>query len=147
MQSQNLSEPVFFIASSSTIIKLLHFKWIIVTHNEHPIKFVQLTDLLHVLKVTLVDIRPETFNKKKEKDKKRRKKIWWLSLWKLCYIYPLITDAITLIFKEPVRIYYIQTLVYRTLAYSEPEAYSEPWCIQNSGIFKTRGVLRTLVCS
>ena len=26
--------------------------------------------------------------------------------------------------------------VFRTLVYSELEAYSEPWCIQNSGIFR-----------
>ena len=27
--------------------------------------------------------------------------------------------------------------IYRILTYSEPEAYSEPWYIQNPGIFRT----------
>ena len=27
-------------------------------HNEHSVKFLQLTDLLHVLQITLADIRP-----------------------------------------------------------------------------------------
>ena len=32
----------------------------------------------------------------------------------------------------------------RTLAYSEPVAYSEPWYIQNAGIFKIWDIFRTL---
>ena len=44
--------------------------------------FLSLT-LLHVLQVTLTDIRPNKFRKKKE-EKKGKKKLWWLSLWKLC---------------------------------------------------------------
>ena len=32
----------------------------------------------------------------------------------------------------------------RTLAYSQPVAYSEPWYIQNLDIFNTRGILRTM---
>ena len=32
-----------------------------------------------------------------------------------------------------------RALVFKTLPYSEPEAYAEPWHIQNSGIFRTMG--------
>ena len=51
-----------------------------VTQNEHSVKFLQLTDLLHVLQVTLADIRPDKFKEKKERKKreeikKGRKKI------------------------------------------------------------------------
>ena len=38
-----------------------------VRHNEHLIKFLQLTDLLHVLQITLVDIRKVNSKRKKEK--------------------------------------------------------------------------------
>ena len=34
--------------------------------------------------------------------------------------------------------------IFKTLTYSEPEAYAEPWHIQNRGIFRTRGKFRTL---
>ena len=78
MHIQNLSEPVVFIISASTTFKLLHFKWNMVRHNEHPIRFLQPTDLLHLSQLTFVDIRPD-------KSIKKKKKMWWLSLWKLCY--------------------------------------------------------------
>ena len=32
----------------------------------------------------------------------------------------------------------------KTLAHSEPETYSESWAIQNLGIFRTGGILRSL---
>ena len=68
MHIQNLSEPVFFIISASTTFKLLHFKLTMVRHNEHLVKFLQLTDLLHVLQITFADIRPDKpIKKKKEK--------------------------------------------------------------------------------
>ena len=67
MHIQNLSKPVFFIISASIVFKLLHFKWTIVRHNEHSIKFLQLTDLLYVLQITLADIRPEKSIKKDNK--------------------------------------------------------------------------------
>ena len=35
-----------------------------VRHNEHLVKFLQLTDFLHVIQVTLTDIRPEKSIKK-----------------------------------------------------------------------------------
>ena len=35
--------------------------------NKHSIKFLQLTDLLHVLKITFADIRPDKSIKKREK--------------------------------------------------------------------------------
>ena len=34
----------------------------------------------------------------------------------------------------------------RSLTYSKPETYSEPRYIENSGIFKTQGLLRHLRC-
>ena len=61
MQIQNLSKPGFFIISVSTTFKLLCFRYILVWHNEHSIKFLQLTELLDVLQVTLADIRPCKF--------------------------------------------------------------------------------------
>ena len=39
-----------------------------VRHNEHLIKFLQLTDLLHVLQITLVDIIKVNSRRKKEKN-------------------------------------------------------------------------------
>ena len=41
-------------------------------HNEHLSKFLQLTELLHVLQVTLGDVRSDKFKKKKERKKKRK---------------------------------------------------------------------------
>ena len=38
-----------------------------VRHNEHSIKFLQLTDLLHVLQITFGDIRPDKSIKKRER--------------------------------------------------------------------------------
>lgn len=41
-------------------------------HNEHLSKFLQLTELLHVLQVTLGDVRSDKFKKKKERKKKKK---------------------------------------------------------------------------
>ena len=70
MQTQNLSEPVFFIISASTTFKLLHFKWTMIKHNEHSLKVLQLADLLKVLQVTLAEIIPGKFKKRKKKIRK-----------------------------------------------------------------------------
>ena len=48
-----------------------------VKHNEHSIKFLQLTDLLHVLQVTLAENRPGKFvclffSKKKKKETRQK---------------------------------------------------------------------------
>ena len=67
MHIQNLSGLVCFIISASTTFKLLHLKWTMVRHNEHSIKFLHLTDLLHVLQITFADIRPDKSIKKREK--------------------------------------------------------------------------------
>ena len=40
-----------------------------VRHNEHSIKFLQLTDLLHVLQITFADIRPDKSIKKMREKK------------------------------------------------------------------------------
>ena len=64
---QNLSEPAFFKISALTIFQLLYFKWTMVRHNEHSITFLQLTDLVHVLQVTLADFKPDKLLKSKEK--------------------------------------------------------------------------------
>ena len=42
-------------------------------HNEHSISFLQLTDLLHVLQVTLPGIRQDKLKKKKKEKKERRR--------------------------------------------------------------------------
>ena len=47
-------------------------------------------------------------------------------------------------FKSVILLYF-EKGIFRTLAYLEPEAYSEPWYVQNPGIFKTRSIFRTLV--
>ena len=44
-----------------------------VRHNEHSIKFLQLTDLLHVLQITFADIRPDKSIKKKKKGEREKK--------------------------------------------------------------------------
>ena len=41
-----------------------------VRHNEYSIKFLELTDLLHLLQITFADIRPD---KSIEKEKERKK--------------------------------------------------------------------------
>ena len=41
-------------------------------HNEHSISFLQLTDLLHVLQVTLPGTRQDKLKKKERKKKERR---------------------------------------------------------------------------
>ena len=47
-----------------------------VKHNEHSIKFLQLTDLVHVLQIIPADIRPNKLKKSQRKEaKKGRKKI------------------------------------------------------------------------
>ena len=54
---------------------------------------------------------------------------------------------VTLTYSE---LLYIQNpVISETLTHSEPETYSESWAIQNPGIFRTRGILRTLsnICS
>ena len=72
-----------------------------VRHNEHSIKFLQLTGLLHVLQITLVDIRPDKSIKKKKKEKKNM----MTKLMKaLLLLNLLIADAITFIIIETVRI-------------------------------------------
>ena len=38
----------------------------------------------------------------------------------------------------------LQWGIFRTLTYSEPEAYSEPRHIHNSGIFRAASIFRTL---
>ena len=72
MQTQNLFEPVFFITSASTKFKFLHFKWTMVRHNEHSIKFLQLTDLVHELQIIPADIRPKKLKKKSKKGGKKK---------------------------------------------------------------------------
>ena len=72
MHIQNLSGPVFFIIFASTTFKLLHFKWNMVGCNEHSIKFIQLTELLHVLQVTQTD-KTRHKNQIIMKNKKRMK--------------------------------------------------------------------------
>ena len=42
---------------------------------------------------------------------------------------------------------FISRTIFRTLAYLELEASSEPWYIHNSGIFRTRSIFRKLVYS
>ena len=69
MDIQNPSEPVLFIISVSTAFKLLHFKWTMVRHNEHSLKVLELTDLLHVLQINFTDIRSDKSIKKREKEK------------------------------------------------------------------------------
>ena len=43
-------------------------------HNEHSISFLQLTDLLHVLQVTLPGTRQDKLKKKEKKRKKTTKR-------------------------------------------------------------------------
>ena len=68
-----------------------------VSHNEHSIKFLQLTDLLHVLQITLADIKPD-------KSIKRRKHLIAKLVKALFPLNPLTTDVITFIIRETVRI-------------------------------------------
>ena len=72
-----------------------------VRHNEHSIKFLQLTDLLRVLHITLADIRPDKSIKKK---KKKRKNVMTKLVKALLPLNPLIVYAITFIIRETVRI-------------------------------------------
>ena len=66
--------------------------------NEHSIKFLQLTDLLHVLQITFTNIRPDKSIKKDRKDVMTK-------LMKALFPFnPLIADAITVIIVETVRI-------------------------------------------
>ena len=44
-----------------------------VRHNEYSVKFLQLTDLLHVLQITFADIRPDKSIKKKKKEREKKK--------------------------------------------------------------------------
>ena len=45
-----------------------------VRHNGHSIKFLQVTDLLHVLEVILADIRPGKLKKERKKKKEDKEK-------------------------------------------------------------------------
>ena len=90
MHIQNLSEPVFCIISASTTFKLLHFKWTTVRYNEHWIKFLQLSDLLHLSLITFADIRPDKSIKKRD-----RKNVMTKLMKALLPLNLLIADAIT----------------------------------------------------
>ena len=68
-----------------------------VRHNEHSIKFLQVTDLLHVLQITSADIRPD-------KSLKKRKNVMTKLMKALLPLNLLIADAITFIIIETVRI-------------------------------------------
>ena len=69
-----------------------------VRHNEHSIKFLQLTDLLHVLQVTFADIRPD-----KSMQKREGKHVMTKLTKDLLPFNMLIADAITFIIIETVR--------------------------------------------
>ena len=69
-----------------------------VRHNEHSIKFLQLTDLFHVLQITLADIRPY------KSIKKERKNMMIKLMKALLPLNLLIVNAITFIIRETVRI-------------------------------------------
>ena len=73
MHIQNLFEPLFLITSASTAFKLLHFKWTMVSHNEHSIIFLHRTDLLQELQVSLTDITPDKLKRETKIKYKRRK--------------------------------------------------------------------------
>ena len=70
-----------------------------VKHNQHLIKFLQLTDLLHVLQITFADIRPDNSIKKK-----REKNVMTKLIKALLPLNPLIADAVTFIIVKTVRI-------------------------------------------
>ena len=70
-----------------------------VRHNEHSIKFLELTDLLHVLQITLGDIRPDKLKKVKE-----RKKVMNKLMKALLPLNLLIVNTITFIIIETVSI-------------------------------------------
>ena len=44
-----------------------------IRHNKLSTKFLQLTDLLYVLQVTLADVKPDKLKTRKEGTKKKRK--------------------------------------------------------------------------
>ena len=44
-----------------------------IRHNKLSTKFLQLTDLLYVLQVTLADVKPDKLKTRKERTKKKRK--------------------------------------------------------------------------
>ena len=69
-----------------------------VRHNEHSIKFLQVTDLLHVLQITSADIRPD------KSIKKERKNVMIKLMKALLPFNLLIADGITFIIIETVRI-------------------------------------------
>ena len=71
-----------------------------VRHNEHSIKFLQLTDLLHVLQITFANIRPEKSIKKREREKDVIANLMKAFL----PLNPLIAAAIAFIVIETVRI-------------------------------------------
>ena len=65
-----------------------------VRHNEHSIKFLQVTDLLHVLQITSADIRPD------KSIKKERKNVMIKLMKALLPFNLLIADGITFIIIE-----------------------------------------------
>ena len=67
--------------------------------NEHSTKFLQLTDLLHVLQMILEDIRPGNSIRKK-----KRKNVTTKLVKALLPLNRLIADAITFIISETARI-------------------------------------------
>ena len=82
-----------------------------IRHNKLSTKFLQLTDLLYVLQVTLADVKPnkakirkEGTKKKKEKKENKKGRKCDDYTCKNFVSYPLIADTITFILKETVRI-------------------------------------------
>ena len=81
-----------------------------IRHNKLSTKFLQLTDLLYVLQVTLADVKPDKLKTRKEGTKKKEKKENKKGrkcddyTCKNFVSYPLIADTITFILKETVRI-------------------------------------------
>ena len=67
-----------------------------VRYDEHSIKFLQLTDSLHVLQITLAD--NSQVNKKKEKN------VMTKLMKALLPLHPLIADSISFIVTETVRV-------------------------------------------
>ena len=67
-----------------------------VRYDEHSIKFLQLTDSLHVLQITLAD--NSQVNKKKEKN------VMTKLMKALLPLHPLIADSISFMVTETVRV-------------------------------------------
>ena len=108
MRIQNLSEPVFFITSGSATIKLLHFKWTMVRHNEHSIKFLQLTNfynwLIKFLQISIACVTNNfAFIRPNKSIKKEKNNVTTKLMKALLSHNPLIGDAITFNKRETVR--------------------------------------------